>query len=208
MDLKNALKVSASPMIVRVLLQFMVHCFASALDTRMPINKSISCEICFKRRPFCTRTNTCAVALLFAFKYILTASTCVISIRMDLALRLRVNNSDHRVRGVRMPGSGQLLLYASDALAVLINTTRTKAMMHYVALSRRVPDLRHLGRPLGSSNHTQLCYKHNHDVVVTLEGLLRIATITRSPRAVANRTAFVCALCALFASQTSIRGAT
>ena len=58
---------------------------------------------------------------------------------MDLALRLRVNNSDHRVRGVRMPGSGQLLLYASDALAVLINTTRTNAMMHYVALSRRVP---------------------------------------------------------------------
>ncbi len=126
----------------------------------------------------------------------------------NLALRLRINNGDHRVRGVRVPGSGQLLLYASDALAVLINTTRAKAMMHYVALSRRVPDLRHLGRPLGPFNHTQLCYKHGHDVVLTMEGLLRIASITRSPRAVANRTAFVCALCALFASQTLVRGAT
>jgi hypothetical protein len=113
----------------------------------------------------------------------------------DLALRLL----ERPVRGVRVPRSGQLLLYASDALAVLLGATRVKAMQHYMALSRRAPELRHHGRPLGACNHAQLCYKHGHDVVITLEGLLRIAAISRSPGVVANRVAFVNALCALFA---------
>ena len=103
------------------------------------------------------------------------------------------------MRGVRVPQSGQLLLYASVALALLLETTRAKACRHYFKLVRRAPELRHHGRPLGACNHAQLFYRHGGETVVTLDGLLRVAHLSRSPRALANRTAFVGALCTLFA---------
>jgi len=115
----------------------------------------------------------------------------------ELALRL----GGHRVRGVRVPVSGQLLLYATEALAVLLETTRARACRHYHKLARRAPELRHHGRPLGVCNHAQLFYRHGCETLATLDGLLRVAQLSRSPRALANRAAFVAALCDLFAKR-------
>jgi hypothetical protein len=121
----------------------------------------------------------------------------------EVTLRLRFNNREHRVRGVRVPHSGQLLLYATEALAVLLETTRPKACRHYFKLRKRAPELCHHYQPLSVCNHTQLFYRHGYETLATLEGLLRVAHISRSPCALANRTAFVRALCELFAEGLS-----
>lgn len=124
----------------------------------------------------------------------------------EVTVRLRVGDREHRVRGVRVPHSGQLLLYATEALAVLLETTRPRACRHYFKLRKRAPELCHRYQPLGVCNHTQLFYRHGYETLATLDGLLRVAHLSRSPYALVNRIAFVRALCELFAQGLS-RGA-
>jgi hypothetical protein len=117
----------------------------------------------------------------------------------ELAIRLQhPDGSERRLRGVTY--GGQLVLYTSDALALLIQGTRHHAAQHFIKLARRDPSLRHHHRPLGAHIDAQRCYKYGCENVITFDGMRHVALISKSPGAVRNRAPFLCALCALFAA--------
>ena len=122
----------------------------------------------------------------------------------DLAIRLHFNGAERRLRGVRVPHSGELLLYTSDAVAMLAECDRRQALLHFLKLARRTPALQHHSRPLGARNDTQLCYKHGNENVITFDGLRRVACLSRNPAAMRNQIAFLSALFALWAEYAAL----